>query len=73
MAKKIQSKVKAKTHKGIAKRFKLTASGKAKFRTPFRGHLLSHKTGDRKRQLRSDTVISGPFAKVVEEALRPSK
>lgn len=62
---------KQKTHKGIKKRFTVTASGKAKCRSPFRGHLLSHKSGKRKRQNRCDTVLIGPNARVVVDALRP--
>lgn len=63
---------KQKTHKGLAKRFKLTATGKVKNRTPGRGHLLSHKSGKRKRQLRSDTVLTKWETKMVLEGLRPS-
>jgi len=63
---------KQKTHKGIAKRFKVTASGKAKHRKAFRGHLLSHKSGSRKRHLRQDGVLTGADARVIVEGLRPS-
>ena len=38
-----------KTHKGISKRFKVTASGKAKHRKANRGHILGPKTSKRKR------------------------
>jgi large subunit ribosomal protein L35 len=44
---------KMKTHKSIRKRFKVTASGKLKRRQAGKKHLLSHKSGKRKRQLRS--------------------
>ena len=44
---------KMKTHKGSMKRFRVTASGKLKRRQAGKKHLLSHKTGKRKRQLRS--------------------
>ncbi len=40
---------KLKTHKGIAKRIKLSASGKLLHRKAFRGHLLSHKPAAAKR------------------------
>jgi len=63
---------KQKTHKGIKKRFTLTANGKAKCRSAFRGHLLSHKSGNRKRQNRNDTVLTGWEAVMVQHALRPS-
>lgn len=62
---------KQKTHKGMAKRFKLTAKGKAKHRSAYRGHLLSHKNGKRRRGLRADGVIEGTVAKTIADALRP--
>ncbi len=64
---------KQKTHKGIQKRFKVTASGKAKCRSAFRGHLLSHKSGSRKRHNRNDTILIGADALMIREALRPGK
>ncbi|MDA1014262.1 MAG: 50S ribosomal protein L35 [Planctomycetota bacterium] len=64
---------KQKTHKGMAKRFKLTATGKAKHRRAFRGHLLSHKSGKRVRQLRQDGVLTGAEAAVIREGLRPGR
>lgn len=62
---------KQKTHKGIKRRFKVTASGKAKHRSAYRGHLLSHKSPKRKRGLRQDGVVDGAEAKKIIEALRP--
>ncbi len=43
---------KMKTHKSIRKRFRVTAKGKLKRRQAGKKHLLSHKSGKRKRQLR---------------------
>ena len=43
---------KQKTHKGMKKRFKVSANGKVKHRSAFRGHLLSQKSGKQERQLR---------------------
>ena len=43
---------KQKTHKGIAKRVKITGRGKVKRRKAGTGHLLSGKKSKRKRQLR---------------------
>ena len=63
---------KQKTHKGMKKRFKITASGKVKHRKAFRGHLLSHKSGKRKRQLRADGVMEGAEATKIREGLAPS-
>ena len=42
---------KLKTHKGMKKRFKVTATGKIKYKSVNRGHKLSHKTSARKRRL----------------------
>jgi large subunit ribosomal protein L35 len=47
---------KMKTHKGSKKRFTVTSAKKLKRRQAGKKHLLSHKTGKRKRGLR-DTVI----------------
>ncbi len=62
---------KQKTHKGMKKRFKVTATGKLKHRKAFRGHKLSHKSAKRRQQLRQDGVIVGAEAKTVIEGLRP--
>ncbi len=63
---------KQKTHKGMKKRFSVTANGKAKHRKAFRGHILGKKSGNRKRHLRQDGVVTGVFAKGIVDALRPS-
>jgi large subunit ribosomal protein L35 len=62
---------KQKTHKGMSKRFKVTATGKIKHRKAFRGHKLSHKSAKRKRGLRQDGVITGADAKIIRDALLP--
>jgi large subunit ribosomal protein L35 len=62
---------KQKTHKGIKKRFAVTARGKAKHRKANRGHFLGPKTGKRKRQLRQDGVLTGVNARMIVDALRP--
>lgn len=49
---------KMKTHKGLAKRFKVSAGGKVKHHRPGKSHLLSVKTGKRKRRLRKPLVVS---------------
>jgi large subunit ribosomal protein L35 len=72
MANKNQ-RTKAKTHKGIAKRFKVTGSGeKASHRSANRGHLKGKQTGKRKRQLRSTGIVTGVTAKMIADAIRPS-
>ncbi len=54
---------KMKTHKSMRKRFRVTASGKLKRHQSGKKHLLSHKTGKRKRQLRSPIVETGRRAR----------
>lgn len=51
-------KIKHKTKKAIAKRFRRTKNGKIKFGKANRGHLLGHKSRKRKRQLRGGGVVS---------------
>jgi large subunit ribosomal protein L35 len=63
---------KQKTHKGLKKRFKITASGKAKHRKAFRGHKLSTKSASRKQHLRLDGMVTGVQAAKIVDALRPS-
>ena len=40
-----------KTKKAVSKRFRLTASGRLKFKRPGMRHLLAHKRSKRKRHL----------------------
>ncbi|HOW54226.1 MAG TPA: 50S ribosomal protein L35 [Syntrophorhabdaceae bacterium] len=48
---------KIKTHRGLAKRVKVTASGKIKRGKAFHSHLLSSKTPKMKRRLsKADTI-----------------
>jgi large subunit ribosomal protein L35 len=54
---------KMKTHKGSKKRFRVTASGKLKRRQAGKKHLLSHKTGKRKRQLREAIIDRNKLSK----------
>ncbi len=49
---------KIKTHRGAAKRFKKTASGKFTRHSAFTRHLAGSKTTKRKRQLSKATVVS---------------
>jgi large subunit ribosomal protein L35 len=47
-----------KTHKGAAKRFRVTASGKIKRGHSHARHILTKKTNKRKRLLDIDTLVS---------------
>jgi len=56
---------KQKTSKGMVKRFKVTAKGKLKHRSPGASHLLSGKTAKRRRRLRKPKVMTGAMAEKV--------
>jgi large subunit ribosomal protein L35 len=60
---------KMKTHRGAAKRFKRTASGKLKRSKAFRGHLLAKKSSKRKRRLRKAEVLRPSDEKNVKRLL----
>ena len=47
---------KQKTHKGLAKRVKVTAKGKVKHRRAGMGHLMSSKNAKRRRRLSNPSV-----------------
>jgi large subunit ribosomal protein L35 len=57
MAKKAK-KLKIKTHRGAAKRFKRTKNGKFLRGKAFKQHILSGKTRKRKRALRGTTTVA---------------
>ena len=48
---------KMKTHRGAAKRFKKTASGKLKRWHAFHSHILTKKSAKRKQNLRSGAMV----------------
>jgi len=60
---------KQKTHKGTKKRFKLTATGKAKHRNCGTSHLQARMSQKRKRNLRGTGVADETVAKRVRKAL----
>ena len=49
---------KLKTHRGAAKRFKITGSGKIKRNNAYKSHLLEKKNAKRKRNLRQASMVS---------------
>lgn len=57
MAKKVK-KIKLKTHRGAAKRFKRTKNGKFLRGSAFSQHILTSKTRKRKRGLKGTTTVS---------------
>ncbi len=60
---------KQKTHKGISKRMKITASGKVKHRNSCGGHLLSKKNAKRKRRIAGCDYLDPVLAKKVKTRL----
>ena len=60
---------KLKTHKGAAKRFRSTASGKFKLGHAYARHILTKKTSKRKRNLDIDVMVSESDQKRVEKML----
>lgn len=60
---------KMKTHRGAAKRFKITKKGKVKYRRGYRSHLLTSKSPKRKRQLRKAAYLDDCDAKNVKKML----
>ncbi len=60
---------KQKTHKGVSKRVRLTATGKIKRGRANRSHLMSSKSGKRRRQLRQRTLVIGPLSKAIRDRI----
>ncbi|MGI6307971.1 MAG: 50S ribosomal protein L35 [Dethiobacteria bacterium] len=60
---------KMKTHRGAAKRFKKTASGKVKRFRAFHSHILGKKSSKRKRRLRSSAIVHSSDMKRVKKML----
>jgi large subunit ribosomal protein L35 len=60
---------KQKTHKGAAKRFKVTASGKVTRHQAMHSHMLTSKTTKRKRKLRKSVAVSPAFADTIKSIL----
>lgn len=60
---------KMKTHKGTAKRIKITSTGKLTRRRAFGGHFLSKKSKSRKRAINTIGIVTGSMAKNVKRAL----
>lgn len=60
---------KMKSHRGAAKRFKKTGSGKFKRAKAFKSHILTKKSPKRKRNLRKSGLVSVSQAKIVKKVL----
>ena len=60
---------KLKSHRGAAKRFKVTGGGKVKRHHSMHSHILTKKSAKRKRNLRKSTLVAGKFARSVKEMI----
>ena len=60
---------KIKTHKGTAKRIKITSTGKLTRERAFGNHMLSKKSKSRKRVINTTATVTGSIAKNVKRAL----
>ncbi len=62
-------KVKKKTRKAVAKRFKKSATGKIMHKKPGTRHLAACKTTKQKRRLRQTVEAKGNIAKSLSKAM----
>jgi len=60
---------KMRTHKSAAKRLRFTATGKVMCRSPYKSHLLTHKSSARKRRLGLPHQVAAGDARRVERML----
>ena len=60
---------KLKTHKGTAKRIKVTGSGKLVRERAYGNHILAKNSKARKRNMKTAAMIDGKIAKNVKKAL----
>ncbi|AEB10131.1 50S ribosomal protein L35 [Desulfobacca acetoxidans] len=60
---------KIKTHRGAAKRFKLTGGGRLKKTKAFRRHILTSKSSKRKRHLRAPEMVAKSSEKNLKKLL----
>lgn len=64
---------KMKTHKGAAKRFRKTGTGKLKRQHAYTSHLFGNKTQKQKRKLRKSAIVSSGDFKRIRELLTYKK
>lgn len=60
---------KMKTHRGAAKRFKRTGTGKLKRHKAYKGHLTGKKSPKRTRNLRKSAIVSKGDKKRIDSLL----
>ncbi|WP_257346517.1 50S ribosomal protein L35 [Pseudalkalibacillus decolorationis] len=60
---------KMKTHKGTAKRFKKTGTGKLKRSHAFTSHMFRNKSQKQKRKLRKSAIVSSGDYKRIKDMI----
>ncbi len=60
---------KMKTHKGAAKRFRVTGGGKLMREKAFKSHILTKKNAKRKRRLGTDGEVAASDSRKVKRLL----
>ncbi|MDR0396431.1 MAG: 50S ribosomal protein L35 [Oscillospiraceae bacterium] len=60
---------KQKTHKGAAKRFRLTKTGLLKRASAYRNHMLGHKSSKQKRNLRKGGFVDQSQANTMRKLI----
>ncbi len=60
---------KLKTHRGAAKRFSLTGTGKVKRSRAYASHILTTKTTKRKRNLRKPAILDKTNEKEIKRLI----
>lgn len=65
----MQKKIKKKTHRGAAKRFRLTASGKVKRAHASKGHLNGGKRRKELRHLKKKGYVDGTQEKLIRSII----
>lgn len=63
------AKIKAKTHKGLAKVLKVRKSGSIKFQPANKNHKLTHKSNASRRRRHHDSEISSSNLKTVKKVI----
>ena len=63
------AKLKLKTKRAAANRFKVTGTGKLVRNKAYKSHILTKKTTKRKRGLRKDTVLDQTNVKTMKKIL----
>lgn len=58
-----------KTHRGAAKRFKVTGTGKIKRSKAYKSHILGKKSRKRKRNLRQSGLVNPVEAKNIKKLI----